>query len=144
MHKTLFWLVKTINNALFWLVSINKGVFFKKNSFESNRVLWYWGKVFFASNFLISSWIFIKTVTNSQQKRFKQLTKYFCVKLMVLIWRILWQKGVIFVAFPQLCQTPKPDMVKISLFAQMFQSLCLRKGINFTSILYEPLKVIIP
>ena len=143
MHTTLFWLVKTINNTLFWLVSVNKVVFFL-NSFESNRVLWYWGKVFFASNFLISSWIFIKTVTNSQQKRFKQLTKYFCVKLMVLIWRILWQKGVIFVTFPQPCRTPKPDMVKISLFAQIFQSLCLRKRINFTSTLYESLKVIIP
>ena len=144
MHKTLFWLVKTINNALFWLVSINKGTFFKKNSFESNRVLWYWSKVFFASNFLISSWISIKTVTNSQQKRFKQLTKYFCVKLMVLIWRILWQKGVIFLTFQQPCQTPKPDMIKISLFAQIFQSLCLRKTINPTSTLYESLNVIIP
>ena len=120
-------------NQLWIKVALNQTVF------HDIRV-----KYYFTCNFLISSWIFIKTVTNSQQKRFKQLTKYFCVKLMVLIWRILWQKGVIFVAFPQLCQTPKPDMVKISLFAQMFQSLCLRKGINFTSILYEPLKVIIP
>ena len=55
----------------------------KKNSFESNRVLWNSGKVFFASNSLISSWISMKTVTNSQQK--KQLTKYFCIMLMVLI-----------------------------------------------------------
>ena len=91
-----------------WFALI-KELFFKKKktSFESNRVLWYWGKVFFASNFLISSWISIKTVTNSQQKRFKQL-------------------------------------VKISLFAQIFQSLCLRNRINFTSTLYESLKVIIP
>ena len=36
-------------------------------------------------------------------------------------------KGVIFVTFPQPCRTPKPDMVKISLFAQIFQLLYLRK-----------------
>ena len=144
MHKTLIWLVKKINNALFWLVSINKGIKKKKkkNSFESNRVLWNSGKVFFASNSLISSWISMKTVTNSQQK--KQLTKYFCIMLMVLIWHILSQRGVIFVTFPQPCQTTIPDMVKISLFAQIFESLCLRKRINFTSTLHESLKVIIP
>ena len=117
-----------------WLALITEFYFLKK-SFESNRVLWYSGKVFFVSNFLISSWISIKTVTNSQQKRFKQLTKYFCLKLMVLIGRILWQKGVIFVTSPQPCRTPKPDMVKISLFAQIFQSLFLIKKINFTSTL---------
>ena len=67
-----------------WLALITE-FFLKKTSFESNRVLRYLGKVFFASKFLISSWISIKTVTNSQQKRLKQLTKYFCVNLMVLI-----------------------------------------------------------
>ena len=40
--------------------------------------------------------------------------------------------------------TPKPDMLKISLFAQAFQSLCLRKRINFTSTFYESLNVITP
>ena len=39
--------------------------------------------------------------------------------------------------------TPKPDMLKISLFAQTFQSVCLRKRMNFTSTFYESLKVII-
>ena len=63
---------------------------------------------------------------------------------MVLIWRILWQKVVIFVTFPQPCGTPIPDMVKISLFAEIFQSLCLRKRINFTSTLYESLNVTVP
>ena len=140
MHKTLFWLVKAVNNAIFWLVSINNGFLKKERKttrFEPNRVLWYSGKVFFTSNFLISGWISIKTVANSQQKRFQQLTKYFCVTLIVLIWRMLWQEGVIFVTFPQPCRTPKPDMVKISLFAQIFQLLCLRKRINFTSTLYQ-------
>ena len=58
-----------------WLALIT-GFFKKKPTFELNRVLRYLGKVFFASKFLISSWISIKTVTNSQQKWFKQLTKY--------------------------------------------------------------------
>ena len=40
--------------------------------------------------------------------------------------------------------TPKPDMLNISLFPQIFQSLCLRKKDNFTSTFYESLKVIIP
>ena len=40
--------------------------------------------------------------------------------------------------------TPKPDMLKISLFAQAFQSLCLRKRINFTSTFYESLNAITP
>ena len=52
-----------------WLALIND-LKKKKNSLESNRVLWYSGKVFFASNFIISSWISIKTVTNFQQKSF--------------------------------------------------------------------------
>ena len=43
-------------------------------------------------------------------------------------------KGVSFVTFPQPCRTPKPDIVKISFFAQ----------INFTSTLDESIKVIIP
>ena len=40
--------------------------------------------------------------------------------------------------------TPKLDMLKISLFPQIFQRLCLTKGINFRSTFYESLKVIIP
>ena len=44
-------------------------------------------------------------------------------------------KLVISVTFPRPCRTPKPDMVNISLFAQIFLSLCLRKRINFTSTL---------
>ena len=40
--------------------------------------------------------------------------------------------------------TPKPDMLKFLLFAQTFQSLCLRKKRNFTSTFYESLKFIIP
>ena len=58
-----------INNTLFWMVSISKGISLK-TSFASNRVLWFSVKVFFASNFLISSRISIKVVTNSQQERF--------------------------------------------------------------------------
>ena len=50
-----------------WLALI-KEFFLKKPSFESNRVLWYSGKVFFASNFPISSWIFIKTHEFSTEK----------------------------------------------------------------------------
>ena len=42
----------------------------KKLSFESKHVLWYLGKVFFVSNFLISSWISIKIGTNSHRKGF--------------------------------------------------------------------------
>ena len=114
--------------------SINNGAL-DQTVFYGSRV-----KYFFASNFLISSWISIKTVPNSQQKRFKQLRKYFCVKLMVSVWRTLLQKGVIFVTFPQHCRSPKPDMVKILLFAQIFQSLCLRKRINLMSTLHESLK----
>ena len=38
--------------------------------------------------------------------------------------------------------TPKPGMLKISYFAQAFQSLCLRKRINFISTFYESLNVI--
>ena len=60
---------KIINNTLFWMVSISKGISLK-TSFASNRVLWFSVKVFFASNFLISSRISIKVVTNSQQERF--------------------------------------------------------------------------
>ena len=62
---------------------------------------------------------------------------------MVLTWRTLWQKGVIFVTFLHPCRNPIPDMVKISLFAEILQSLCLRKRINFTSTLYESLNVVI-
>ena len=40
--------------------------------------------------------------------------------------------------------TPKPNMLKILFFAEPFQSLCLRKRINFTSAFYESLKAIIP
>ena len=40
--------------------------------------------------------------------------------------------------------TPKPDMLKISFFPQIFQSFCLRKRINCTSTFYESLKVILP
>ena len=40
--------------------------------------------------------------------------------------------------------TPKPDMLNVSHFPQIFQSLCLRKKDNFTSTFYESLKVIIP
>ena len=39
---------------------------------------------------------------------------------------------------------PRFDMLKFSFFAQTFQSLCIRKRINFTSTFYELLKVIIP
>ena len=113
-----------------WLALITE-FSFKETSFESNRVLWHSGKVFFASNFLISSWISIKTVTNSRQKRFKQLTTFFCVKLMVLIWRTLCQKGVIFVTFPQPCRTPKLDMVKISLFCRDIPVIMPKKKDNF-------------
>ena len=60
---------KIINNTLFWMVSISKGISLK-TSFAPNRVLWFSVKVFFASNFLISSRISIKVVTNSQQERF--------------------------------------------------------------------------
>ena len=40
--------------------------------------------------------------------------------------------------------TPKSDMFKISVFAQIFQSLSLRKRINFMSTFYKSLKVTIP
>ena len=40
--------------------------------------------------------------------------------------------------------TPKPDMLNVSHFPQIFQSLCPRKKDNFTSTFYESLKVIIP
>ena len=33
--------------------------------------------------------------------------------------------------------TPKPDMLQISFLAKTFQSLCLRKRINFTFAFYE-------
>ena len=49
-------------------------------SFESKRFFWYLVKVFFASNFINSSWISIKIGTNSQQIRLELLKKYFCVK----------------------------------------------------------------
>ena len=58
-----------IINALFWLDSINKGIYFEK-SFKSNRFWRHLGKVLFASNFIISSWISIKIVTNSQKEKF--------------------------------------------------------------------------
>lgn len=37
------------------------------------------GRTFFVSNFIISSWIFIKISINSQQIRFELLTKRLCV-----------------------------------------------------------------
>ena len=37
MHNTLFWLTKMINTALFWLVSINKGISLK-NQFLNQSV----------------------------------------------------------------------------------------------------------
>ena len=49
-----------INNALFLLVSINKGIFLKREVLNKNVFFWYLGRVIFASNFLISSWISIK------------------------------------------------------------------------------------
>ena len=61
-----------------WLALI-KEFFFKKNSFESNRVLWYSGKVFLASNFLISSWISIKALILNR-KAFNNSQNVFCVK----------------------------------------------------------------
>ena len=51
-----------------WLALI-KELFLKKTAL--NQTVFYGIEVkFFASNFLISSWIAIKTVTNSQQKSF--------------------------------------------------------------------------
>ena len=58
---------------------------------------------------------------------------------MALMWCILWQKRSHFYNFPAafLNITPKPDMLHISFLAQTFQTLCLRKRINFTSTFYE-------
>ena len=137
LNNALFWLVKTINNALFWLVSINKGTFLKKPALNQTVFYGIWVKYFLPLTFffLVGFPWKLSRILNR---------KGFCVKLMALIWRILLQKGVIFVTFPQPCPTPKPDMLKISPFAQIFQSLWLRKRINFTSTLYESIKVIIP
>ena len=65
---------------------------------------------------------------------------------MVLIWYIFMAERSHFYNFPSaiLNITPKPDMLEISLFAQTFQSLCLRKRIKLSSTFYESLKVIIP
>ena len=58
-----------INSALFWLVSINKGIS-QETSFESSGVLWYSGNVFFTSNIVISSWISIKLSRILNRKTF--------------------------------------------------------------------------
>ena len=96
MHNALFWLAKMINNTLFWLVSINKG------NFESNRGLWYLGRLFFASYFLfLLGFPYLEQILN--RRHFNCSQNIFVLSNMVLIWCILWQKGVIFITFRQPC-----------------------------------------
>ena len=99
-------------------------------SFESKRFFWYLVKVFFASNFINSSWISIKIGTNSQQIRLELLKKYFCVKqhgFDMVHFMAKWSHSYnLPAAFLNI--TPKPDMLKKIIFAQTFQPQCLRKG----------------
>ena len=69
MHNTLFRLVKTINNALICCLALIKE-FLKKQILNQTVFYDIRVKFFFASNFLIFSWISINIATNSQHKMF--------------------------------------------------------------------------
>ena len=78
-------LVKMVNNALLWLVSINKDISLKKASFESNRV----------------AFIFLPAFPLKLALNFNYSENIFALGNMDMIWCILWRKGVIFITFPQ-------------------------------------------
>ena len=95
-------------------------------------------------NFLISSWSSMKVGTNSQQKKFQLLTKYFCVKQTsfgMVHFMAKWSNFYNLLA-TLVNITPKPDVLKKNklFFSQIFWPFCLGKMINFTSTFYESLK----
>ena len=75
LHSALIKLVKMVRNVCCDWLKIIKEFCLKRWPFNQSVFL---GRVFYAFNFLISTWTSIKVDTNPQKVRFYLLTKYVC------------------------------------------------------------------
>ena len=75
LDSALIKLVKIVRNVCCDWLKITKEFYLKRCPLNQSVFL---GRVFYAFNFLISSWMSIKIGTNPQKVRFYLLTKYVC------------------------------------------------------------------